>query len=102
MSKVIDISYADFLAVTLTSLSIMLTGLAIIIAIAAFKTISDIKSDAKKMAKERVRIEINNIIGIEVKKVLDEYAKNGTLRDMIDEVAMSGRMEAIGEDYDEN
>ena len=52
------LSYSDFISVLLTVLAIVLTALAIVIGIIAFRTIGEIKNEARRIAQQYSKSEV--------------------------------------------
>jgi uncharacterized protein HemX len=112
----VDLSYSDFVSVLLTVLAVILAALAIGVGIVAFKTIRDIKDDARTIATDHattvigeltkavpaqvdavvittVRQRLPEATQTSVREIVEEMAKNGTLGQLLDKAVM--RMGAL-------
>jgi hypothetical protein len=54
----VELTYADFLSALLTILGLILAALAIVIGLVAFQTIGDIKREARRIAEEHSKSEV--------------------------------------------
>lgn len=80
-----EVSYADFLAVTLTAVTVVLAALAVGIAILAMRSFHEIKQDARRSAVQTV----NEIASIEINTCLENMMKTGKLNDIFDKMSMA-------------
>lgn len=54
----LSLTYSDFISLLLTVLAIVLTALAIVIGIIAFRTIGEIKNEARRIAQQYSKLEV--------------------------------------------
>lgn len=76
----LEVSYADFLAVSMTAITVVLAALAIGVAIIAFKTIHEIKRDANKAATDTARASVPT----EVMVCVERMEKQGRFDEIIE------------------
>lgn len=84
----LDLAYSDFVSILLTGLGLILAALTIVIGIVAFRTIGEIKREARRIAEEHSKSEVEKSL----QAVPDRVAKavegqvNEHLPSAIDEV----------------
>lgn len=81
----LDVSYADFLAVTLTAVTVVLAALAVGIAIIAMRSFHEIKEDARRSAVDTV----NKIASTEISICLETMMKDGNLDTIFERMSMA-------------
>ena len=58
---VLNISYADFVSIMLTAVTIVLAAVAVAVGIVAFRTVREIKSDARSAVKKEVEDSMQDV-----------------------------------------
>lgn len=106
----IDLSYSDFVSVLLTVLAVILAALTIGVAIVAFRTIKDIKEDARSVAvkhattviqerTENLPAQVETVVAFVVKEKLPSVMQKN-VREVIEEMAKNGKLgQALDEAY---
>lgn len=71
-----EFSYSDFVSFLLTVLAIILTALALVIGLVAFRTISEIKREAGRIAEEHSKAEVERRLAKVPEQVKEEVISN--------------------------
>lgn len=94
-------TYSDFLAITLTAMTVVIGVGAIVIALIAFLTIADIKKNAEKAAQEHVSAAVNTQIEGLSEKIRNTIESNvntslpSHINNQLVEMQMNGQMSAL-------
>lgn len=99
----VDLAYADFVSILLTVLAIILAALAISIGIIAFRTIAEIKDEARKIAQESSKAEVEAVLNTVPERVAESVdaqvqdrlpkAIEDQLQDAIEAAGRTGRLD---------
>lgn len=84
----LEVSYADFLAVSLTAVTVVLAALAVGVAILAMRSFNEIKLDARNAAIQVV----NETASPQVSNCLEKMLADGKLDKIFEKMSITGRM----------
>ena len=94
-----DFSYSDFVSFLLTVLAIIITALALVIGLVAFRTIGEIKREARRIAQEHSKSEVERSLDEvpeRVTKAVEQEVKErlpGAIDNAVEEAGKAGRLD---------